>query len=136
MSSSIINEFDAWHVSNMMFWRVMDFGQDVAKEYASTPIENASLASVSERLKEAGTYSPDFTVEELFGEPVEIRFWSEVFRFVADGIYRRTIGNQQDQNWQVSTIWAAFGLARLLESTASQIEARTRRPMDQGRSIE
>lgn len=124
MSSSVYNEFAAWNVSNMMFWRVLEFGQDIARELAATPAERDSVGPVGRRLEQAGTYSPDLSAEELFGGALELAFWSTVFIEVAERVYRRQIGNQEDQSWQVSTIWAAFGLGRLLDQTASQVKKR------------
>jgi hypothetical protein len=108
----------------MMFWRVLEFGQHIARELATTPAEHGSIAAVGERLTQARTYSPDFAAEALFGGATELEFWSAIFCEVAERVYRRVIGNQQDQSWQVSTIWAAFGLGRLLDQTASQVKAR------------
>jgi hypothetical protein len=116
----------------MMFWRVLAFGEDVARELAATPAEHDSVAAVGERLGRAGTFSPDFAAEELFGGALELAYWAAIFFEVAERVYRRAVGNQQDQTWQVATIWAAFGLGRLLDQTASQVKARERGPVEPG----
>jgi hypothetical protein len=123
MSSSIYNEHTAWNVSNMMFGRVLDFAGDVAKELAFTEREHQWVRDLSSKIEGFGTYSPDVNVSELFPSREQLDFWQAVLREVASRIFRREIGTHSDQTWQVSTIWAAFDLARVLDSSAQQIRS-------------
>ena len=110
MSSSIINEHTAWNVSNMMFERVLGFARDLAKGAAVTDRERDWVQDFARKVSGFGTYSPDVTVEELFADPDQVEFWRSVLGDLAQRIFRREIGNQADQSWQVATIWACAGL--------------------------
>jgi hypothetical protein len=121
MSSSIYNEHTAWHVSNMMFARVMDFARNLGAELAPTERERQWVRDLSSTVEGFGTYSPDINVRDLFSSSEQMEFWQAVLTELASRIYRREIGDQADQNWQVSTIWAAVDLARVLDASAQQV---------------
>jgi hypothetical protein len=115
MSSSISNDVSSWDVSNMMFARVLDFACEVGGTLAATSVEAEWVNGLRAKIAGLETYSPDLTVAELCPDPSQIEFWSHVLRELGERIYGRQIGNQADQSWQVSTIWAAIDLARVLE---------------------
>ena len=123
MSSSIYNEHTAWNVSNMMFGRVLDFAGDVGKELAVTDREHDWVRDLASKIESFGTYSPDVSASELFPTPEQMDFWQAVLTEVASRIFRREIGSQAEQTWQVSTIWAAVDLARVLDSSAQQMRS-------------
>ena len=123
MSSSIIGEYDSWNVSNMMFWRVIGFACEVGQGMAQSPQEKQWVARLSGLEDENVTYSPDLSVSDQFPDTEECDFWAKVLFHLSDLIYERQIGNQENQDWQVGTIWAAYDLARLMVD-----EARLRSP--------
>jgi hypothetical protein len=118
MSSSITGEYDSWDISNMMFWRVMAFASEVGQEMAQSPEEKKWVARLSALEDEDVTYSPDLFVSDQFPDEEECGFWAKVLFRLTDLIYERQIGNQEDQGWQVGTIWAAYDLARLMSNEA------------------
>lgn len=113
MTSSIYNGNSSWDVSNMMFERVLDFGIELAESKSLTENENYWLNRLKKFLSSYG-FSIDIDMNELFRIKDEKDFWSNIFFELADKIYKREIGNQDNQEWQVSTIWASYSLARLL----------------------
>lgn len=123
MSSSIYNEHTAWHVSNMMFARVLEFAGDVGNEMASTEQERLWVQDLAAKAANFGTYSPDIDVRDLFANAEQIEFWRAVLSELALRIFKRRIGNQSDESWQVRTIWAAVDLARVLDSSAQLIRS-------------
>lgn len=121
MTSTIFSDHDTWHVTNMMFWRVLDMANKVGAEVA----KDATELEWVERLRQfdersAKTYSPDIDVRELFRTSVEAAFWAEVMFRLANKIYERTFGNQDNQTWQTPTIWAAYDLGIFLKAASKQ----------------
>ena len=122
MSSSIYDGFDSWDVSNMMFWRVIDFACEVGSTVAKSEVESQWVQRLRNLEETVGTYSPDLEIGELFETAAEMEFWWHVLNEVATQIYQRQLGNQKDQTWQVSTIWAAFDLGRLLYTNFNRLQ--------------
>jgi hypothetical protein len=123
MSSSIYDDHAAWHVSNMMFARVLDVAGDVGAELASTEREREWVRDLASRVSGFGTHSPDVRVADLFADAEQLPFWQVVLSELAACIYKRQIGDQSEHNWQVATIWAAVDLARVLDSSAQQLRS-------------
>jgi hypothetical protein len=122
MTSSISSEYEVWHVSNRIFWWILRNASEVGKELAKDPTELAWAERLSEfDESRAGTYSPDVSVEELFSGPKEAKFWADVLFIIAERIYQRAIGNQDEQDWQISAIWAAYDLGLLLHHSSTQV---------------
>jgi hypothetical protein len=122
MTSSISSEYETWHVSNRTFWWTLHKVSEVGKELAKDETELAWAERLSEfDESKAGTYSPDVGVEELFSGPKEANFWADVLFDLADRIYQRTIGNQDAQDWQIETIWAAYDLGLLLRHASTHV---------------
>jgi hypothetical protein len=122
VTTSIITDHESWCVTNMMFDRIMAWLIEVGREFAVSDIERAWVAELGKRLPEDGYWFPDTHCKELFPVIEQVEFWSAIASEVADRVYQRRLGNQADQSWQVSTIWAAFDLNRMLT-----LEARRRR---------
>jgi hypothetical protein len=118
VSSSIYNEHTSWNVSNMMFARVLEFATDAGRDIAATADERAWVERLTTEIAAFSTYSPDVESRELFSTAAQCVFWERVLRELASRIYERRIGSQEDQTWQVSTIWAAVDLARVLVVSA------------------
>ena len=108
----------------MMFWRIIKFACEIGEGCAKDEIERGWVKKLYEFMEDDGSYSPDLNAEEFFEGPEELEFWGKVLNILADGIYNRTIGNQDDQSWQVATIWAAVDLSRLLFLTSRYIQNR------------
>jgi hypothetical protein len=112
MTSTISNEVDMWDVTNMMYRRVIGFACEVALEKADTEQERDWVSRLKNLVEER--YTIDEDVDALFPSAEQKQFWGAVLFELADRIYRREVGNQDNQVWQVATIWAAYDLARLL----------------------
>jgi hypothetical protein len=54
------------------------------------------------------------TIEEAFSSVHEVDDWARICFGCAQAIYERKIGNQENQDWQIGTIWALYTLARML----------------------
>ena len=97
-----------------MFRRVLAFALELGRELAESPEELAWADDLDRKVQGFVTYSPDVDVEDLFSSPDQCTFWSRVLQELATRIYERRIGSQDDQTWQVPTIWASADLARVL----------------------
>lgn len=109
MSSAFDNFNSSVDVSNRMFWRLHDFAIEIAETKADTPPD---FLNNFKSIKESHGVTPDVDIDTFFSYE-ELKFWSEIFLELAQLIYDREIGNQENQNWQVSTIWASFATYRL-----------------------
>ena len=118
MSSSITGRHDAWRVSNMMFWRVIASAREVGEGLAASPVERQWVARLARLEEETPTFSPDLALTDLFASAAEARFWAGALFRLAELVYQRRLGSQEDQTWQVGTIWAAHGLGVLLDAEA------------------
>ena len=118
MSSSIYNGEGSWHVSNMMFARVLDFACEIGSEFAQSDRERGWVEELKRKIENFGTYSPDVGVDELFPNPEQVEYWGVVIGELAQRIFKREIGNQSDDTWQVATICSAVDLARFLGTSA------------------
>ena len=112
MTSTISNEIDCWDVTNLMYMRVIGFACEMALERVATEQQRDWVSRLKNLVEER--YSIDEEVDSLFPSAEEKLFWGAALFELADRIYRREMGNQDNQEWQVSTIWAAYDLARLL----------------------
>jgi hypothetical protein len=114
MSSSIYNQDDSWDVSNQVFWRVLDFANEVGNEIAQneTELEWLKILPTSESDNIGST--PDINAAEIFSTPEAIDFWIKVLEELARRVFDREIGSNEDTTWQVPTIWAVHGLTLFL----------------------
>jgi hypothetical protein len=112
MTSTVSTDFDQWEVTNMMYRRVIGFACEVALERADSEQERDWVSRLKNLVEER--YTIDEPVDALFPSAEEKQFWGVVLFELADRIYRREVGNQDNHEWQVATIWAAYDLARLL----------------------
>lgn len=111
MSTEIYSETETLSVSNLMFCRVIAFARDFARERATSPLENQWIEKFA-HLEEKSSQS--VFISETFSSSEEVKFWSDILWYCAQAIYDRKIGNQENQEWQVNTIWALCQFALML----------------------
>jgi hypothetical protein len=124
MSSSIYNDESSWKVSNMMFARVLGFAYQVGREFAESDCERRWVEELKGKIENFGTYSPNVGVDRLFPDPEQLEYWGVVLDELAQRIFKREIGNQSDDTWQVATICSAVDLSRFLRTSAHRMRLR------------
>lgn len=95
----------------MMFRRVVFLVSEYAKEQNPSPDMPPWIERFA-RLEEKSNQSV-FIDEQLFSAE-EIEHLSDAVLDCAQAIYERRVGNQDNQHWQIATIWAMYTLARML----------------------
>lgn len=85
---SIFTHYECWHVSNMMFWRVILRACEVGRDLAKTAEELAWVDKLCQFEQRTDTYSPDLTVDELFASTEEIGFWIALLEEYANAFTR------------------------------------------------
>jgi hypothetical protein len=117
MSTEIYTECESLTLSNMMFRRVIAFARDYAREQITSEGELPWIETFAELEELAGQ---SVSVAEAFSSAEEVHFWAKVLFDCAQAIYDRKVGNQDNQEWQASTIWAVYSVARMLAGEHSR----------------
>jgi hypothetical protein len=118
MSSAIRFRTGHWAVSNMLFWRVVEMACEVGSERAVSPDQRRQLPALTSLPRNVA--SPLLDASEVFAHDASLDFWYDTLTELAQRIYERRIGPQDDQAWQAETIWAAWGLAHEIDTERRQ----------------
>ena len=66
----------------------------------------------------------DLDIEDVYPEVEQQKFWSIVFNEIAERIFRREIGHQEQQDWQAWMIYKAISVSRLFVEAVHGCEPR------------
>jgi hypothetical protein len=89
---------------------VIWFASDFAKERA---ISSNELQWAEKFAQLEAESSQSVFIDETLFSAEEVKFWANSLFDCAQAIFDRKIGNQENQDWQTSTIWAMYDLARM-----------------------
>jgi hypothetical protein len=120
--SSRINLGDQFlFVANRRLSALVRFACEVGQSVATSDSERAHV-DVLLAFEDAMWPGIGFDLDEVFATLDAKKWWARVFHLVAGRIYRRAIGNQDDQTWQPSTIGDAYVVARMLTHAVQCVE--------------
>lgn len=112
MSGSISLRNDVVHVSNKIFYNLMDWAIAIARE-----IEHPKSADFIKTFEDKNRYKwapcTNLEIHEEFTAD-EASFWSLVFRGLAEKVFLRELGNASELSWQPGFIYAAWKIHEML----------------------
>lgn len=121
MSSAFKYHDQFFYVSNLTFFRLIEFGLEVGGRIAATDLEKAYVSGLRER---STAFYPgyDLAIEQEFPSRDERKFWARVFFDLAYLIFRREIGKHDVSFWQSADIGHTYLLARMITRSVQEEE--------------
>jgi hypothetical protein len=107
-------------VSNRRFFAHISFAQEVAVELAETDQQKCFVSDFKRWWDTEFFNGFDFDLDHVFPSIDQKKFWAICFQELAHRIYRREIGNQDDQTWQPTAIGDAYMTSRMLVDAVSK----------------
>lgn len=108
-----MNRVGAFNLSNSRFWRMHNLGVKVGRELANNS-EEMDWVHKYEKIAERSDLDYDIELEDEFTSK-ELIFWSEIYFAVAQKCYKGDF-DSENENEQVTNIWASYGIARLFST--------------------
>ena len=104
-------------------WRVMIEGAiEVAKEIAVDEKQLAWIAKLEHWMTNDAWPGIGLNMEERFSETEEQKLWAQAFHTLAQRVYRRQWGNQDNQTWQVHFITSCHLVSLFLTSLVWKVD--------------
>ncbi len=104
LSADFSDGENSFTVSNIRFGSLIDFAIAVGTDLAATEQERASVARLSHSREKEFWPGHGLKLNEYFTDLDDRKFWAIVFHAIACLVFRREIGNQDDDSWQVGVI--------------------------------
>ena len=110
-------------VTNIVFESINDALTQIAPAEANSKEEHKF---VDRYIRKAEGFFPGyvFQLEEFTSDKSELLFWRRCFITLAQKVYNREVGNQEDQTWQIWYISDVLKIAKLMSDAAADLEGK------------
>lgn len=119
------------YLSNARCSTLIEAAVDVARDFAKTENEKASIAKLERWWKEEAWDGIDIDLTKRFVSTDEYKLWVQTFESLGWRVFHRRWGKQADDTWQVGFIASCHIISRMLTELVWK-EDRTWYPMQGG----
>lgn len=114
MAGSFTNGKSYIYLSNVRCDTLVEAAIEVARDFATTELEIASIRELERWWKDEFWPGIDIDFTERFTTTEEHKLWARAFDALGWRVFQRTWGNQADQTWQVGFIASCHIISRML----------------------
>ena len=122
MSSAFCSGKQYFFQSNVRSRIMLEAAIEVGQDIAANDAERSWVQKLQHWHDHEMWPGHDVELEVMFPSVEEQRFWSQAFHSVAQRVYHRKWGNQEDQTWQVQFITACQFVSLMLTGLVWKVD--------------